>query len=515
MLAIQDLNNFLANKETWFDELPLGGLAPELVGIIKQFAGEAEAPTNFIASNLFASVSALAGRKVRVLDNSYENRLNLFMANIADSGDGKSPARKIVMKPLTEWERKNKDVFDTEKAKWERDKAKKKEDREEDGPKPIRNRLMLDNSDTSLEKFLVVLNENRINRYKNGILLNIDELTDFFPNLNRYSGRDGNPLAKFLLIYNCEDLSVDRLSRDDLYIREPICTIVGGIQPSNLKMVFGGDHGSGFVPRWLFFLENDRPKLVRPNQLYHQSWQDLVELCLDMPSVDLHFSPEAEKELNKNHNIRMQQNRLLKNRAKDLGEYIIKQNYTVRRLAGIIHIANSLVIRQEVSPIITMDEYLYAESCVDYFIKSSSIFLLMLNNKLPLSAPNLTFEETLVQLFKHVPELNVSRLASSLNKDKSNIRRAKRKYIQSLGNEQKINFISWLDGLDEEFPRLIKQAGGIPDEMIIERLLASCQYDIEKLYKLFGCMEKDPDLEKYKPEDVWGELYFQHFCSFT
>jgi hypothetical protein len=510
MITIQDIKLFLETYKGTIDEIPLWGLPSETVGIIRQFSGEAEAPTNFIYSNMIASVASVVARKMRIIDGNYINRPILYVANVGNSGCGKTPARSIVKSSVGKIEEGYYESYTTELRQWEQTDNKRKDE------KPIRNRLLLENSDTSMEKFLVILDENtkKNNLNGNGILLNLDELTDFFPNLNRYSGRDGNPLAKFLMLYNCENIAVDRLGREDQYIIEPTCVIVGGIQPDRLKMVFGGEYGSGFIPRWLFLMENKACKWIQPNQMYHQYWDNILQRGLEMLPIDLYFSPEAEKELHKNHEIRREQNLLLRDRAKELGEYIVKQNYTVRRLAGIIHTANALAMRKEVKPEIDVDEYRYAESVVDYLIKSASVFLLMLSGKMPLQPYDLTLEETFVQLFKHIPDTNISLLAKATGKDRSNIHRAKRKYVQSLPDEKKVVALSWFQDLEEEFPRVFKIAGGMPDEITLTALLATCQDNVEKFYGILKKMEESPDLEKYTPEEIWLSGWAEHLCCF-
>lgn len=329
MLTIQELKSFLNTYQGTMEEVPLGGLATELVGITRHFAGEAEAPTNFIFSNEMASISSVVARKVRVLDGSYSNRLNLFWANVGDSGCGKTPARAIVKYILGKKEEEYYAAYQNELREWEQTPPKERCGR------PQRDRLLLDNSDTSMEKFLVILNAS---------------------------------------------------------------------------------------------------KRVAPNQIYHQYWEGILQCGLEMKPIDLHFSPEAEEELCKNHEKRKEQNILLRSRAKELGEYIVKQNYTVRRLAGIVHVANALAAREEVTSEINIDEYRYAESVVDYLIKSATVFLKMMSGKSPLSTALPTLEETFVHLFTHIPDLNVSLLSKSTGKDRSNIQRAKRKYVQSLPN---------------------------------------------------------------------------------
>lgn len=503
MITLDEIRNYTKSFNGTFEEVPFDYLASEVVGIIKQLSGEVQAPTNFTFGNVVAAISAAIGRKVRILDSSYCNRPNLFLANIGGSGSGKSPARTIIKKPLGEIEREWYEKFVDERKKWK----KLTTDQQKDNKRPVRERIMLDNSDTSMEAFMVTLDENRMNHNKNGILLNLDELTDFFPNLSRYSGREGNPLAKFLLLYNCEDIAIDRLMRDEQYIIEPICTIVGGIQPDRLKMVFGGDHGSGFVPRWLFLQANKSGEWKQPNQVYHDYWANIVNFAVEMPEIALYFSAEAEKLLRYNHEQRKKQNEVLQNRDKRLGEYIIKQNYSVRRLAGIIHVLNALAVKKEVTREISVDEYKYAETLVDFFVKSYVIFDWLLTDKMPLLPKNLTREETLVQLFRHEPDLNVSALAKALNCDRSNIYRAKRVYMASKSIEENARAMTFFNALKEEFPLIYKIAGGEISEDTMELLISSSGGNMECLYENLTKLERFPNLETYNQKTLWEDAW--------
>src|SRR5262249_55533718 len=141
-----------------------------------------------------------------------------WTAIVGESGTAKTPAFKLVMRPVRERQRKALGCHDeamreheADLARWEKEQAAWKRTDGDGGepprkpPPPPAERYVV--SDTTVEALAPILLEN-----PRGLLLARDELAGWIGSFDRYAGRGkaGTDAANWLSMFNAESLIVDR-----------------------------------------------------------------------------------------------------------------------------------------------------------------------------------------------------------------------------------------------------------------------------------------------------------------
>lgn len=370
MLSLKDLNLSTSAFRGIMSEIPLNGLTNEIQDVIKQFAAEQHAPSNFVAAALLTAYGSMIGRRVKVIDGGWENYLNLFTCLVGYSTDGKSPSCRPILKPIYAIDNDNHDSYVRELRAYN---ALDKEEQKHE-VKPCERKIIVDNVTT--EKLLHDLYKANGDIY-GGILSYPDEIETLFGNLDRYSS--GSSIGYYLRMWEGSTIRVDRLyDEEGKLIKEPFLSILGGIQPGTMRKVFSGFYGNGFFPRWTFVLPNRKSDRAEKNDIFHKYWAEIVEVTLEnsvkdsLPKV-ITFSEDAISLLRSNDEYRELMSEKIKTSNSELSELIMKQNYIVRRLSGIIHILNAYSKRKVPTGKITVQEYLYAEELDEFFIRCAAI----------------------------------------------------------------------------------------------------------------------------------------------
>ncbi len=166
-------------------------------------------------------------------------------------------------------------------------------------------KLVLERAIGKPEAFAPILNEN-----PRGVLLARDELSGWLAGFDKYSGKSSASLevSKWLEIYNCESITIDRKSGDEkfLFVHKPSVSICGGIQPSILARCLTNEHKeNGLQSRRLMTFPLRQPKEWREDETnpatqlaYAGCIHDLFELHGTLVSggsepVTLKLSPAA------------------------------------------------------------------------------------------------------------------------------------------------------------------------------------------------------------------------------
>jgi hypothetical protein len=184
----------------------------------------------------------------------------LWGAIVGESGTAKSPAFKLVMRPV--WERQRRALdryaeemkqYEADLARWEKEKTAwmRGKDAAGDPPEkpdaPQAERYIV--SDTTVEALAPILLAN-----PRGLLLARDELAGWTGSFDKYSGKSGADSANWLSMFNGESIIVDRKTGLPRIIHVPqaaVC-VVGGIQPGILQRALGMEHReSGLAARLL------------------------------------------------------------------------------------------------------------------------------------------------------------------------------------------------------------------------------------------------------------------------
>ena len=175
------------------------------------------------------------GDTAKIHIGSWTQRPIIWTAVVARPGTAKSTALNLAKAPL--------EKADAQAAQHERDMSS-------DSSKtvPSARRTLAD--DATAERLGMLLQSN-----PRGLLVAADELAGVITGLNQYKGGKGNDRQLYLKLWSGAALRVDRVSRDALYVAEPICAITGAVQPARVDLLSGDD---GMTGRWLVAYLEDR-----------------------------------------------------------------------------------------------------------------------------------------------------------------------------------------------------------------------------------------------------------------
>jgi hypothetical protein len=272
----------------------------------------------FAAMVLTALGGAVGTSRQLVLKRNWREYPAIWSCVVASSGDKKSPALRIAMKPAYEEQKRlvgeHREAlarYKEELAIWEeRKKAAKKGERTPPRPQEPELRHVYVN-DVTIEELAVILSKTA-----RGLLAVWDELSGFFTSMDQYkAGGRGGERAKYLSMWQGgPPLKVDRRSEDTVYADRPLVSVTGTIQPGILPEL-NRRHSSiartpnaddGMAHRFLFSYPK-RPVILRDLTDYDVSpvtdtwygflYQELrnLEPDEDGDPVEVRFSEDGEK----------------------------------------------------------------------------------------------------------------------------------------------------------------------------------------------------------------------------
>lgn len=229
----------------------------------------------FPATILLGALSTTAHRKFEIDLVTHREHSNLYLAGVLDSGERKSPTANIMLRPLYDYENLKQDEVKTAihseksqrtvkenrikflqlKAAKGKDKVKAQEAIQEAAE--LSNELLINPepslplytcNDVTTEKLAVLMAENN---EQMSVLSSEGGIFDIMA--GRYSEGQGN-IDLYLQSYSHEPVSIHRIGRASIVLRNPCLTICLGIQPLVIDEI--GRHkrfrGRGLLARFLY-----------------------------------------------------------------------------------------------------------------------------------------------------------------------------------------------------------------------------------------------------------------------
>lgn len=237
-----------------FRPFPLHALPAPIRGFVDAGARAIGCDPSYLALPLLTAIAAAIGNTRRLeLKRGWSAPAIIWGAIVGESGTAKTPAFKLVMRPIRERQSKAFKLFEAQQSEYESaleawNEAKKGERGEKPEP-PVCERFIV--SDTTVEALAPILLEN-----PRGLLLARDELAGWIGSFDRYAGKGkaGADSANWLSMFNAESIIVDRKTGNPRTIHVPqaaVC-VSGGIQPAILQRALGVEHReSGLAARLL------------------------------------------------------------------------------------------------------------------------------------------------------------------------------------------------------------------------------------------------------------------------
>lgn len=256
-----------------FQPFPTDALPEPIRGFVVAGAKAIGCDSSYLALPLLTALAAAIGNTRRIqLKRGWTAPAIIWTAIVGESGTSKTPAFKLVMKPIHERQRKALEEYNTAKADYDnnllrydvelrtwKDQQKKGNagDPPEKPEEPQAWRCIV--SDTTVEALAPLLLAN-----PRGVLLARDELAGWIGSFDRYAGgRGGADAAHWLSMHNGESITVDRKTGNPrtIYVPQASVSVTGGIQPGILHRALGIEHReSGLAARLLLTCPPRKPK---------------------------------------------------------------------------------------------------------------------------------------------------------------------------------------------------------------------------------------------------------------
>jgi hypothetical protein len=221
----------------------------------------------FFLLPVLSGAAAMIGnaRSIRLKEDYLAPSL-IWTANIAPTGDGKSPGLDAATAPVLlrerELKQKNKEAdkkFLENPAKWD---AKSKQERVGDKKPQMPPLLTCWLDDTTMEAVARRLNDN-----PRGVLMPKDEFSHWWESMDQYHDKRGSDVSRWLSIWNGKLFALDRESGGRSYrIHNPRCSVTGSTVPEKFPQFLTDD----FIARGL----PARFLLAMPTRNRPRTWVD-------------------------------------------------------------------------------------------------------------------------------------------------------------------------------------------------------------------------------------------------
>lgn len=316
---------------------PIEAMPEVIQEIILHYNKHKSYPVDFFACAILTAVgTAIGNSHIMVTADGYQNKANLFIANVAQRGINKSSPTEEAMKPIMSTQNEN---YKHQKAEFDNMVAYKAAEREEKRTKKgkkepkctesapivpdeesdlfIENELVTTDNVQSVQsvskesKFIhirPILNEatpevliHHLTKSQRGVTIVYDELAGFLKAFNKYN--KGNDEQMYLSLWQGNAYNKDTFTHGTQVTGSPFLSVIGTIQPSVLAEMFKEKTENGFFDRFLICYLTDvkKPypsmmgvdpiilhKYVRVIDTLHSLWYTEEQKCLK-------YTPDASK----------------------------------------------------------------------------------------------------------------------------------------------------------------------------------------------------------------------------
>jgi hypothetical protein len=255
------------------------------------------APLDFIGATMLGVAGAAIGQSVNVrVKRTWNEAPLLYIVVVAPPGRAKTPAMRLVVKPLTEIDRQLRKQSQEARDAWEEAKkahAKDPNNHPPPGPEPPQRRAIV--KDITRESLALILQDN-----PRGVLCDPDEAGAWVASFNEYKAK-GADRQFWLSNWSCTSISVDRKGgRESLYVPYPFAAVVGGLPPAMLGNL-ADEHGrnDGFIDRILFTYPDEGaypPQRWTEAELGEDAERDWSDIIRRLHETAMTRDPEAELE---------------------------------------------------------------------------------------------------------------------------------------------------------------------------------------------------------------------------
>jgi len=157
----------------------------------------------------------------------------LYSGIVAESGSGKSPAQKTLLRPLFKMQAAADEGYNWQQQEWREQCRQAKENKDELPPAPLPHEYYVTDATSEATALIQSQQPNR------GFLLYQDELSSVVKSCNAYRGGRGTDSEKLLSGRDGTGLKINRASGKRISLAQSGYSITGSIQPDTLKKQMG------------------------------------------------------------------------------------------------------------------------------------------------------------------------------------------------------------------------------------------------------------------------------------
>ncbi len=282
---------------------PVDVLPPVMQRYVSECASVMDCPSEYVALPLLAVAAGAIGasRVLRIRDTWHAPAL-LWMAVVGKSGTGKSPPQWHVLAPLRERQaaayrehvtameihREAMMAHERDVARFRRAKMSDLSDAPTEPTAPVCVRYVVD--DSTLEALCLRLAEN-----PRGLLLARDEIGGWLASMDEY--RSGGDLQRWLSIHRGDAITIDRVTRGNIYVPRAHVSICGGIQPEILRRMMTEERTeSGLIARILMAMPDARAKRWTDADVLASTREAWAETVDDLLALSMAEQPDGQRE---------------------------------------------------------------------------------------------------------------------------------------------------------------------------------------------------------------------------
>ena len=285
-MKVQDLKESI--KETFKSEenrVPLGILHPVLQKMILEKAKQS-IPVEFLFSSVLACGSIATGNSLKVeLIPGMPTNASLWIAVVADSGEGKTEGIESFLKPLLKIESENFRKYQEEEKEYQAEVRRNKSlpiDQQFEPEKPIRKqRIVQDYTQESLARILM--------NNSGGAGAVVDELKGNISSHGQYKNGGGNDRQFALTMWSGKSAMKERVNQS-IFIENVFFSMIGGIQKEEANEMFGKMVSDGFAPRFLMVVADNIPEgkwsLEPIDKSTDPEWEKIVRRITDLETAN-------------------------------------------------------------------------------------------------------------------------------------------------------------------------------------------------------------------------------------
>ena len=256
---------------------PVNIFPPLIKDIIRETNAAFNYPVPYIGASILCAISSAIGNTCCLkVKSGWVEKPVLYVALVGNPGSVKSHPIRFAMNPIIERDIHSRQEYSRRLEDYRR---QMREGAYPEKPK-CRQRIV---QDVTMEGICKVLEDNPA-----GLCFFCDELIGWLGSMDKYR-RNGNDVNKWLSIFNCSPIFVDRRSVDDkITIAEPFVSVIGSIQPKIFVRQFSGQFlENGLLSRMMTIYNDESDDMPYdsyrdiPEELTEQ-WRKVVGKILDL-----------------------------------------------------------------------------------------------------------------------------------------------------------------------------------------------------------------------------------------